>query len=481
MNNRTFTYQTRFLIEDKAEVILESYAALYGKVERTLFSDLIQGKDLNFLKKNYLVQYEITARQFNAIRIALEGKIDAAEQSRIRNIIDLKEKIGSLRKKLPKMRNKETRHAKSRKLHAMEDRLNKLELKKAQGKISLCFGGKKLFHAQYALEENGYNSHEEWKLDWTEARNSDFFCLGSKDETSGNQSCILTLDQEGNGSLKIRLPNALARIHGKYLTLSGVVFSYGWQEIKKALDSGQALSYRFKKDSKGWRVFISFKQEAAPVVTKSVLGAIGIDINANHIAAVEIDAQGNPIHKETIPLNTYGKTKNRAKALIGDVCKKIVSIAKEAKKPIILEKLDFTKKKASLKEMTPKQARGLSSFHYSQTLEGLQARAFKEGVEVYSVNTALTSIIGKIKYSYRYGYSVHHSAALCIARRYYKFSEALSKSPMKVVYKNIQVTCPVPARKRDQHVWKFWREAHRKLQTVLAAHFRARKGSLCPS
>ncbi len=76
----------------------------------------------------------------------------------------------------------------------------------------------------------------------------------------------------------------------------------------------------------------------------------------------------------------------------------------------------------------------------------------------------------------RYGLTAHHAAALCIARRFFKFSEAPSKCPMKVVHKNVQVTCPLPARNREQHVWVFWIGAYRKLKAALAAHFRVSPG-----
>jgi hypothetical protein len=102
----------------------------------------------------------------------------------------------------------------------------------------------------------------------------------------------------------------------------------------------------------------------------------------------------------------------------------------------------------------------------------LERKAFKEGVEFLTVNPAMTSIIGKIKFAKRYGLSTHHAAALCIVRRFFKFSEALSRCPMKVVHQNIQVTCPPPERKRDQHVWKFWVKANLKIKTALAALFR---------
>ena len=475
---QTFSYQTRLLECGENFSILENYASMYGHIERSLFKDL-KLHDMNVLKQSYLACFGITARQFNAIRISLEGKIESAKQCLILNIAQLKEKIAALIKKLPRIKKPLVRHEKKRKLVRMQGKLKILEENLKNDKISICFGGKKLFHAQFFLEENGYDSHEEWLADWQAARNSEFFCLGSKDETGGNQSCVARIDEKGKITLRLRLPNALVKKHGKYVTFSDVVFAYGHREILQALVSGQALSYRFKKDEKGWRVFASCKQKSAPLVTNQAMGAIGIDINANHIALVEIDHNGNPVYKETIPLNTYGKTKNQTKALIGDACKKVVILAKEKNKPVVLEQLDFTKKKTTLKEGSPKYSRMLSSFSYSSIIQGITFKAFREGVAVFFVNPAMTSVIGKIKFAIRYGMSNHHAAALCIARRHYRFSEAPSKSPMKMCYKNCHVTCPPPERKRDQHVWHFWKRVERKLQTVLAELRRAHR-SPCP-
>ncbi|MES2345570.1 MAG: transposase, partial [Chlamydiota bacterium] len=289
---QTFTYQTRLSNHEENLAALEEYATLYGSIERSLFEDL-KRHDLNFVKQLYLECFDITARQFNAIRISLEGKIESATQSLIANIARLQETIAALRKKLPKIKNPLVKHEKGRLLVRLQDSLKALEEKLKNSKVSICFGGKKLFHAQFALKENGYASQEEWLEDWQAARSSEFFCLSSKDETAGNQSCIAVIDVNGNLTLRLRLPNDLVKKYGKYITFSGVFFKYGHEEILKALASGQAVSYRFKKDEKGWRVFASCKQKSAPIVTNQANGAIGIDINANHIALVEIDHSGN--------------------------------------------------------------------------------------------------------------------------------------------------------------------------------------------
>lgn len=83
--------------------------------------------------------------------------------------------IDSLKKKLPKIKNKEVVHQKKRSLISMKNRLCTLEKEHKEGTVSLCFGSKKLFHAQFNLEENGYSSFEEWQKDWKKSRSSEFF------------------------------------------------------------------------------------------------------------------------------------------------------------------------------------------------------------------------------------------------------------------------------------------------------------------
>ncbi|MBK6999809.1 MAG: hypothetical protein IPH35_07535 [Rhodoferax sp.] len=54
-------------------------------------------------------------------------------------------------------------HQKKRRLVALQDRLVALKADQETGVVRLCFGSKKLFHAQFDLEANGYADHEEWK------------------------------------------------------------------------------------------------------------------------------------------------------------------------------------------------------------------------------------------------------------------------------------------------------------------------------
>ena len=227
--------------------------------------------------------------------------------------------------------------------------------------------------------------------------------LGSRDETSGCQLCVASIADDGSLTLRLRMPDCLAKQHGKYLLIEGVRFAYGHAQVLAALASnaeyaayrrehgdkaaratalGQAISYRFKRDAKGWRVFAT--TELPEVVTdnhRPASGAIGVDLNADHLAVAETDASGNCINAWRVPLVTYGKNTNQAEAIIGDAVASVVQYAREVGKPIVIEKLDFRQKKAVLEGESRRYSRMLSSFSYGKVKAYFISRGYRQGVE----------------------------------------------------------------------------------------------------
>ena len=282
-------------------------------------------------------------------------------------------------------------------------RLAGLEGDIAAGRVRLCFGSKRLWRKQHHLEQNGYASHEEWLQDWQDARSDEFFVLGSRDETAGCQLCVATVADDGTLTLRLRLPDCLANQHGKYLVIPHVRFAYGHEQVLAALGSnaeyaayrrehgekaaratalGQAISYRFKRDGKGWRVFVSTQMTDVPVVTDRRRGAIGVDLNADHLAVVDTDASGNYVNAWRVPLVTYGKSQSQAEALIGDAVASVVQYAREVGKPIVIERLDFRQKKAALEGESRRYSRMLSSFAYGKIKAYFISRGYRQGVEI---------------------------------------------------------------------------------------------------
>ena len=164
-----------------------------------------------------------------------------------------------------------------------------------------------------------------------------------------------------------------------------------------------------------------------PVVTDRRRGAVGVDLNADHLAVAETDASGNYLNAWRVPLVTYGKSQSQAEALIGDAVASVVQYAKEVGKPIVIEKLDFRQKKSTLEGESRRYSRMLSGFSYGKIKAYFISRGYREGVEVHQVNPAYSSVVGRVKFRERYGLTVHQAAALVLARRLLGCSERIPR------------------------------------------------------
>ena len=268
--------------------------------------------------------------------------------------------------------------------------------------------------------------------------------------------------------LRVRLPNTAM---GQHLVLAGVRFAYGQEQFEESLACGRALSYRFLRDRKGWRVFVSTGASPVKRITDRRLGAIGLDLNPNQLVLAELNRCGNFQGGEHIPCITYGKRREHAKAMVGDAVKQVMAVAVRSRKPLVIERLEFAKKKAALENAGSGRARLLSSFAYRQAIQSLRAAAFRAGVEVLEVNPAYSSTIGAVNHATRFGISIHQGAAIAIARRSLGLSERPAVRVARVpTRRGGHVTLPLPAWTRGRHVWSFWSKVSRQIRAALAAH-----------
>ncbi|MHB1641152.1 MAG: hypothetical protein ACYCS8_00650 [Acidithiobacillus sp.] len=525
---------------------LSAYAERFNHVAHHLAADMVKDRRTGPSFKNaYLRRFDITARQFNAVRRYVEG----LATNRVENLKHqeniLSDKIAATKKLLPKIEKQiekakkngvstsdlqrlENRlHQKKRKLRNLLERQSKtiddLHRPFASG---ICFGGRKLFHSQFHLEENGYKDHAEWMAEWTFARASQFFVLGSKDETTGCQGCVARVQEDGSFLLDVRLPGDSE----KCVTIGPLRFPYGDEKLRAALSlhaglsktklpkitkqskAGKpysrfvypkdlsALSWRFQRDEKGWRILVSFNEPEVAVTTNAKTGVLAVDLNADHLAWAELDRFGNPVATGNISCVTYGKTTEQASAIIEAAAIMLVNRASQVGKPLVLEKLDFSKKKGQLTEVDgPRYARMLSSLSYQKILGAVQARARKENVALMQVNPAFTSVIGRINYAHRYGLTVHQGAAVAIGRR--AFGRFVKNTRTGKVHKQFglretpigqagrdgvktvtapdgrgaQVTFPYPEWNKRKHVWTLLGKVSRKMKAALAAQRVAEK------
>ena len=402
-------------------------------------------------QSEYIEEHGIPARLFNAARITLDGKVSAVRQSQLLQPDSLRRRVSRAEKQVDQAEQEcqwRQVHGKRRRLANLKFRLAGLEADLAAGRVRLCFGSKKLWRKQYDLEANGYGCHDAWLDDWRAVRSNECFVLGSRDETAGCQLCVAGVNDDGTLTLRLRMPDGLAGRHGKYLVVPNVRFVYGHEQVLAALGSnteyavyrrkhgekaarattlGQAISYRFKRDAKGWRVFATTELPEVGGTTDRRRGAIGVDLNADHLAVVETDASGNYVKARRVPLVTYGKSHHQAEALIGDAVAGVVGYARAVGKPVVIEKLDFRQKQAVLEGESRKYSRMLSGFSYGKVKAYFLSRGYREGVEIKAVNPAYSSVVGRVKFMERYGLTVHQAAAMVLARRLLGCSERIPR------------------------------------------------------
>ena len=273
--------------------------------------------------------------------------------------------------------------------------------------------------------------------------------IGSKDESYGNQ--IAQLDLIGK-QLHLRVPYFLEKRYGKYVQFPVRLPKHGQDNLATAWYNKQALTYRFiQKSLSQWEIHITFDVEPAPKVTAPVSwGAIGIDLNPSCIGWAMSDKDGNLDGTGQIKVNIQSQPKGRTEAILVDVVTQLTNLALEHKRPIVVEKLDFSDKKKRLREMSSRYNRMLSNFAYSKFVQLLKARCFKLGIQVIEVNPAYSSWIGLIKFMSMYGMNSATAAAFVLARRGMHLSERL---PAKSAYQGTEPR---------KHVWSDWRSVAKR-------------------
>ncbi len=407
------TYQSRLSLDTEASDLLEDYGALFGRPVRTLYAHRRRHRDL--AKPEFMRLFDLTSRQYNAVKFTLDAMESSIRELRPGQIADLQHRLDAVIRKIDKEPRPAKIHHLRRRVGSLRLRLNALE---ADSGARLCFGSRKLFNAQHHFHENGFTSHADWRKAWTAKRSSQFFVLGSKDESSGCQGCVLTHLREDRFLARLRLNGSIRRV-----VSFEVRFAHGAEHLVEALRSKQAISYRFLRDAKGWRIFATTKAFEVPVQSRLATGCVGVDLNIGFVAVSQTDRFGNVVDAFNVPLSLAGTSLHQAETAIAECVKALVGYAAGVGKPLSIERLNFAKKKAQLSYASAGRQRMLSSFAYRAFEQSLLARSHDAGIEVQHVSPAYSSKIGRQKYARRYGLSVHLAAALVLARRGQRFRD----------------------------------------------------------
>ncbi len=377
--------------------------------------------------------------------------------------------------------NRHVLHGKKRNLARLEGKLQALSL---PHKPSVCFGTKKLFNTQHHLDAAGIPSREAWLKEFREARASQVLFVGSSDESFANQTLQYNPVTK---QVKLRLPTAPKfEQYGKYLVLEGIEFPEHLRSelhaaigaptegTSKSRKSNAPVTYRLVRNRKvndtlkqhAYYLQASFNVPKVPVTAKIERGALGIDLNADHIAVAETDHCGNLKDSFVIPFDFKGKSSDQVKALIGDMVAVVADRALDQGKAIVVESLDFAAKKRRLRELPKSRRTFLSAFAYSSFFTAVESRTRSHGVELIDVNPCYTSLIGAYKYQHL-PVSSHEKAALAIARRGQHFSEA---PKVHQVTSQVQAMILESDPTKDQateHVWGFYQYNSQCIRSLL--------------
>ena len=458
------TYKT--LLPTNIYPFLESMASLYSAIEKRMHVAILAGEKMGDMEKRLQSEFQVDSTTVRNVYHDLKGKHSSIKELKKTQAKELKSTISSIKKsitarqkqiktKLKKQQSTKKHrfiiHQKKRRLAIKQQKLEKLK----NSEISLCFGTKKLFKAQYYLEENGYSSHNEWLNDWRKARTSGFMMVGSKTYAGGNQLC--RLDTKGN--LAITVPPCLVKDYDGKVTASNISFRYGQEFIDIALTptrykrgkscrngTEKAVTHRFLRKNNSWYLHTHVELPNIPTVTNKANGAIGIDLNVNSIGWAYCDREGNLKERGQITINLENKTSGQATHILSLAIAKILDKAGHYECPVVIEKLDFSSKKARLRENGKHYTKMLSSFAYSKFAELVHGKAQLSAIQVIEVNPAYSSLIGMVKFMSLYGLNSATAAALVLARRSLRLSERMPRVCNALVQ-------PVDCTK---HVWTYW-------------------------
>ena len=112
---------------------------------------------------------------------------------------------------------------------------------------------------------------------------------------------------------------------------------------------------------------------------------------------------------------------------------KIVEIAEEKQKAIVIERLDIRDKGRSGDFSGRKSRRIRHNFSYRSLLEKLKILAQRKGIQVIEVNPAFTSVIGMLKYAPQYMISKDIAASYVVARRGLGLKEQIPEGYMAIL------------------------------------------------
>ncbi|MEM9923360.1 MAG: IS200/IS605 family accessory protein TnpB-related protein [Cyanobacteria bacterium P01_D01_bin.50] len=464
--------------KDSVHPFVFHWADNYQSLYRRGVKDLNAGQSKSNLSKSYQKEFDVQWAWVDSLLTDAGGTIEQLKSSLENQIDDLvvdiasgKEKAQRLIEQVEKELAEPTKKGHKRvpkllmgirskllKNTAQQEKLDKLKQIEAP---KVCFGGSKLFKAQYNKQANGYSSHEEWLEDWRKARSGSFYSVGKGSASGNNPVAKIYHEEEDNFCLLIQVPRYLQSRYGEWVRVDFQVDGQRKHDLLYALESNKAVTvqvFRRTKKNNQWYIHLTTYVQETPMLHTKKNGVLGIDQNANSIDVTYVKPDGNlGTHNGqrvifSFPvLDTW--TTGQRKAALRDIAAQIVTIAELLGCAVALENLDFAKKKAALRNGGSKRYnKMLCGLVYEGFRTALHSRCDKRGVQIIYISPINSSIEGMTVFMKKYGLNSASSAALIIGRR------ALGHKTIRLPksFSN-SLAVPVDSGRASRKVWvKYW-------------------------
>ncbi|MGW2248177.1 IS200/IS605 family accessory protein TnpB-related protein, partial [Streptomyces hirsutus] len=318
-------------------------------------------------------------------------------------------------------------HAKSRRLHVLEDRLARERAAWQAGRVHVVRGGKRLARMRHQLPAARLTELQ-WRARW-EAERWFLRADGESGKRYGNETIRISPD----GQVSIRLPAPLAGLanapHGRYVLTGRIRFVHRGPEWADRVAANRAIAYRIHHDTaRGrWYVTASWQKpvsQPVPLAAALAHGVIGVDINADHLAAWRLDVHGNPTGSPRRFCYDLTGTAGHRDAQLRHALTRLLHWGRTCGvRAIAVEDLDFTTEKTREKHGGRKRFRRLIAGLPTGRLRArLTSMADQTGIAVVAVDPAYTSKWGAQHWQKPLTSSTrrttrHDAASIAIGRR----------------------------------------------------------------
>lgn len=359
----------------------------------------------------------------------------AAEISQLRSTVDALQKridvpVGAKINGIRGYQSRSERFRKTRRLAQIKGRLAVAEESLGAGRPRITVGGRRLWKTRNHLDEASL-TQDEWAQKWVAAR-----LFLTADGETGKRGGNETIRIGANGGMVLKVPAPLCETLGDHLALEvPVTFAHRRSEWEDRAANNRCIRYDISYDpvKERWYVDASWSYGDTPVPRLETListGLVGVDLNADHLAACRLDASGNPVGAPiSIPLELAGRSAGSRDGQLRASITALLDFARDTGcQTIAVEDLNFQRARDTGRETMGRGARGK---RFRRTVSSIPTGRFRDRLVSMAANRGLCVIAVDPAYTSRWGsqhwqkplqasggtVTRHHAASVAIGRR----------------------------------------------------------------